>query len=466
MLNEREQERAAREFSGESPGGGMSVDEFLNHSSRGEGGQFLSGDWKDKTGEIVVWLHKRHLIYPVWHHSFYRVIEAKGKDGGPRKEMVVSTRWNCRDYQPDLGPRKADKLLRKARFRDDTGAREHPPVLCPFCKFEDWLAVEVRAGRIGFADEVFRVAPSTGERPAVLHAGGIVGFFSDRTMSDEERQLVKDARISLADAWQEKTTVRLNYLVVVVPDNSPEDGAKKMFLPEGLGDALKRTIRKEMDRRPKSRDLGNPIANPYPIKLMYDKKAKAFDDRYDVCALEEKPSDEVLDEIGGDTLDLWQELEPGNCRELRSLFEAHARIDAPWDEFFAEAERAGLMSADDRTPKRSSATNAAKAELWKCDLCDQDGLSATQNVTCSSCGARYGDDGIVAIPCVECKTPIEAKAAGEHACAKCGARHSYALEPHDEYVKAFWTRIAAAPSPAEEKPTRARRGRSPAKAGA
>jgi hypothetical protein len=463
-MNDESRLKAEREFLGEY-GGGLSVEEFLGHSSSGGGGSFLSGDWKEKHGEILVWLHKQHLIYPVWFHNFYKSITVKDREKGGEKSLVISTRWNCRDYRPELGPKRADKLLRKARYRQDDGSREHPPVLCPFCKLEDWLAVEVRAGRIGFTQSVFRFTDAKGQKAVVLHAGGIVGFYNDK-VSDEEKEALRREKISLQDAWKEKTTVRLNYLVVVIPYADPEEGPKKYFAPDGLGDALKTTIRKEMDRRPKQRDLGNPLLHPYPFKFKYDKNAASFGDRYDVDPIEEQPSPEVLAEIGGDKLDLSDELEPGNCRELRTLFEAHALIDMPFDLFFAEAEREGLMEADDRRAKRPETKKAEpEPERFRCDACDSDGLTADRNTTCSACGAHYDADGkLDRLPCLDCKKPVEMLPEdGEYACAACGAKHSLRMETQnpgneeEEWIKPIWTKV-------EAKPAAKRRGRKPAAA--
>lgn len=474
--------------------GGMNVDEFLRHTTKGGGGSFLSSDWKDD-GEITIWLHRKHRFHAVWFHNWYRVIEVKDRDSGKQIRKVVSVRWNCRDHHPDQ--KNGDKLLRKARFRDDTGAREHAPVLCPFCKFEDWLAVEITAGRIGFVEQAFRFSPDESrpdEKSLVMHAGGIVGFYNEKNMTSDEKKLVKDAKIKLSEAWKGKTLVRCNYLLVVVNDAAPEDGPQKFFAAEALGDKLKSAIRKEINRYARkenlrnvpdaNRDLdrGNPIKNPYPLKIDYDEKAP-FDDKYDVSVIEDKPSDEIAAEIDGEKLDLSQELEPGNCPQLLSDFETYGLIDAPWASFFEEAEKAGLMKVSDTRRKRAASRSEdaedepaserpksaeQPAESYRCDACDGL-LHAATNVVCKGCGAVYDEKGeLVALACLGCKEKVVVPRPGEQAtCKACGQIHAFDREVQnagtdDEYEKPTWTKVE--PPKAEESPTpkRARRSRAAA----
>ncbi len=461
----QEKERASHEraFLGD-PAGGLSIDEFLSHSSKSSGGgSYLSNDWKAK-GRLKFWLHTLHTFYAVWSHTFYRVLSMRDRDKGTERSAVVPIRWNCRDYRPELGPKKADKLLSKARYRLPDGSREHAPVACPCCKFEDWLAVETKAGRIGFAQPIFRFDEGRGRPPFDLYAGGIVGLFNDK-MTDAERATFHPLKLSLVDdAWKQKTLVKLAYLLVIVDDDDPEDGAKKYFAPEGTGDKIKATIRKEIARRPSDPERGNPILNPYPIVLTYNEDALPKD-RYDASVLEEKPSEAVLEAISEDKLDLTAELEPGNCAELRMLFEQHALIKAPWDEFFHEAERAGWMTADDRRPKRTEGREepVAKAKVViVCDVCDGKNLPGDRNVACPDCGAGYGGEGLLSsLRCLGCKSDVAVpETDGVVKCASCAAPHDLRREGKGGYDKVFWSIGAAA-----EEPKKRRQRRKAAEAG-
>lgn len=475
--------------------GGMDVDDFLRHSTRGSGGGFLSSDWKTKDGEITIWLHRKHKLHAVWFHNWYRVIEVKSREDGKRERKVVSLRWNCRDYDP--AKKNGDKLLRKARFRDDTGAREHAPVLCPFCKFEDWLAVEVSAGRLGFVEPIFRFSPEEDrpeDRMLELPGGGIVGFYVEKNMTSDEKKLVREAKIKLAESWKLKTLVRCNYLLVVVNDAEPEEGPLRFFAADGCGDKIKKAIRDEIGRDKKNPERGNPIVNPYPLRIEYDERAH-FDDKYDVsvlvnAALQPNADEEdrthyreILEQIDGERLDLSQELEPGNCAQLLSDFQAHALIDAPWESFFDEAKKAGLMTVSDTRRKRGASrsdeedapesvrepeTKAPPVETYRCDFCDGT-LHAATNVVCHGCGAVYDEKGaLIALACLGCKEKVVVPKTGEQAtCKACGQIHAFDMQlanagTDDEYEKPIWTKVE--PKKAEESaaPKRARRTRASA----
>jgi hypothetical protein len=321
---------------------GMSLNAFLGHRTSGGSGEFLE-PWRDK-GSVRIWLHTKAGFHALWNHNWPRVVTVKDRQTKEDKLIVVSSRFVCHD---------PETVTRKARFKDDDGRREHSPVRCPICFMLDWISAEVAAGRLDWCTPIFQFnGEGDEERNITLHAGGMIGLFGKKELSKEELQQMKKAGVSRKTAWREKIEVRCQYLFQVVDDQDPSAGVVKALEAGDLGDKLKEELRKEIKKRG---ERGNPAINPYPLLWEYDENEEQFGKKYKVTALsDDKPSRTILNLIQGPKLDLSKDIAPGNCIGLRAEMEQHALIDLPFDDFFAQAEREGLMREQKQASKTSS----------------------------------------------------------------------------------------------------------------
>lgn len=319
--------------------GGMSLTAFLGHRTSGGSGEYLE-PWRDK-GHVRIWLHTTAAFHALWNHNWPIVKTVKDKTTKEDRLMVFSSRFVCHD---------PETVTRKARFKDDDGRREHSPVRCPICFMLDWISAEIAAGRLDWCEPVFRFEGDDPEKSVTLFAGGMVGLFGKKDLTKDEKQEMRKAGVVVKDAWRQKTEVRCQYLFQVVDDADPSAGVVKALEAGDLGDKLKTELNKEIKKRG---DKGNPGINPYPLLWEYDENEQQFGKKYSVTALsDDRPSKTILNLIRGPKLDSSKDIAPGNCIELRAAMETHALIDLPFDDFFAEAEKAGLM--DERRQKSTA----------------------------------------------------------------------------------------------------------------
>lgn len=439
---ERDEEQVADE-------GGMSLTAFLGHRTSGGSGEYLE-PWRDK-GHVRIWLHTTAAFHALWNHNWPIVKTVKDKTTKEDRLMVFSTRFVCHD---------PETVTRKARFKDDDGRREHAPIRCPICLMLDWISARIAAGKLDWCEPIFRFEGDDPEKSVTLFAGGMVGLFGKKDLTKDEKQEMRKAGVVVKDAWRQKAEVRCQYLFQVVDDADPSAGVVKALEAGDLGDKLKTELQKEIKKRG---EKGNPGINPYPLLWEYDENEQQFGKKYSVTALsDDRPSKTILNLIRGPKLDLSKDIAPGNCLELRAAMEAHLveGVDLPLDEFFAEAEKLGLMDEsrqkkaaskpaqkpaqrtaarddddededDDDEPesvppkKQTSATStkaSAKPAQKKqneppiengaaCDFCGK-GIG-DDDLTCPHCGATYDDDGeditLDGIPCLDCKTVVPLK---------------------------------------------------------
>ena len=344
-MEQRVEQRAKRQV--------QSLDDFLNYSTKsaGGGGGYLSG-WKKKDGQIVVWTHRDVFSAAVWHHPIPRVVELK--DEGQRMTTVVmSQRWNCHE---------SDEILKAQYFRDDdTGEREYPPELCPMCIVIEEVRRLYRSGKIDWCDPVFEWEGDR-ERTKLL-AGGIDGEFNSRDLSDDALDEMRKAGVRQRDSYKQDLRTKLQYLFLVVSDRDPDRGIQKAFEAKSLGDAMKKALANEIERRG---ERGNPQKFPYPFKWKYDEKA-SFSDKYDALALDQQPPEKILKLISGPAPNIERDIDPSNCWTLYSELESHmspgVKRYLSLDKCFEKADKAGLMkpAAESKEDESDDFIEAPKA---------------------------------------------------------------------------------------------------------
>jgi len=457
---------------------GVGLDEFLKHSNRANNAGWLK--WRDK-GSAKVWIHPRTWSgaprdedgrpkVAIWNHKWFRVIEVEKE--GEKELRVVQSRFVS--HEPE-------KVLKKQYFRDDEGEREHPPVLCPMSFLTDWVYRAIEAGALDWTTPVFHFEGDDPDQAVTLHAGGIVGMFNSRDLTKEQKQQLKNARISPKDSWKENLMARCQYLFLVVDDEEPDAGVLKATEADAIGQGMRKAIKEEMIR--KGREKGDPTRRPYPFQWTYDENEPNPQRKYNVIALEDEPRREVLELLREEAPDVAADYQPGDCALLRAEMEAHLceGVSIPFAEIFAAAEKARLMKPKASEPKKAQSKEegpAADEEKIGCDYCLKE--LGNEDVFCAGCGTTYDEqtfqvDGLPCLSekCAGKKHPVSivpteknAKTAdgrSRFVCEKCAAIHE--LRPGAEPLKERWSVVEVKKAePAKDKP--AQKGRRAARAAA
>lgn len=372
----------------------LDLDGFLGHKGSGGGtGSFL-GNWKED-GSVVVWLHPKAKIIPLWSHQWHRI----GKDFETKDPEIWSMRFNSMERE---------SVLKRFTKRDEkTEERLFPPEICPFSLFLEWVYQAIVRKEISWVDEVFCF--DEGKDPVILHAGGILGMFNvkDDELTEDEIKELRKARIRRDEAWKESCKPRLQYIFRVVSDVEPSAGCLVALEASSLGDAVKRVIGDRIDDV--GREKGDPFTTPYAIKWAYDDR-QTFSKKYAARPmLATAITPEIQELFDKDPPSIDDLIKESNILELRQSFEAHwclKHITPPWDEIFkkAEEELEGTEAMEDPTDfpyganvggdaaeaenlGHSAAAAEAEEEGFECDLCKT--AMDSDQFECSACGQVY-----------------------------------------------------------------------------
>lgn len=411
--------------------------------------------WRKK-GSITIWIHTKAKRSRVGQHKFFDTVQFT-KRNGEEVSYVRFTTFNCHE-SPDY--------VSISRDRDDDLRREHKATKCPFCKMLEWVEEGVISGRISPDAEIFRFDDGSGENDPkhlqVLHAAGISGLIGLERAPEKWKKICKRSKVLQKEPWNENCGLKLKHAFQVVDDANPTE-VKWALEPPDLFYALKDAINSEKKRN--GDDDGDPQKNPYALLWEFDKDeaAKNYGKGNKVFA---QPKRKLTNKIrrlieGPKRNDQQDVIGPGNCIELRAIMENAAVIDMPFDEFFKEAKKAGLMdgatqrrseerrdkrSSDDDEPKSdpkpktSSKSNSSsmKNEPTKdedepgdtCDICGE--AVGEDDIECKSCGTTFDSDSnyeIDGIKCTDCGTVVPLNNPSEdgddtlHICEKCGTIH-------------------------------------------
>lgn len=433
---------------------GMSIDEFLDHSTGGGGRSNFLGNWRKKDPpKITVVLHPAVGFSARWAHNWPRIMTRQDKETGATRLEVWGGQWVCHERE---------LILRKQRFRDENDVREHPPEVCPLCKTIEIIRGAVASGELNWLEPVFKFQGDDSDHDYIITAGGIYNAFTSKDLTPQQKGEMRRAGVMASQAWRENAMARCQYTFAVIDVAHPENGVQITDEAEALGNAMKRAIRDKIDEYgggETGRLKGNPLRNPYPFLWEY-REAEVFEKKYRVVGMSLMEIPEAVAELfQEEPPDISAHNRPGNVRALRSDMEKAALVDLPWDEIFADAERAiGAGAEPDTRPAvadrpaevntrpepAAKAAKPAKAgddfpaswsnpatpaaateELFVCDHCEFDGLRAT-DTTCPKCKSVYDVDGnLTKRPCAACGALTPADGGAEHRsiCPDCGAIH-------------------------------------------
>jgi len=383
----------------EPPMSGMTIDQFMQHSTRGGGGGKHLKGWK-KEGTITVWLSCQASINTRWTHGFYRCEPREDKETKEKTIEVWQDKLGCRETEEDLG---------KRYFRDKkTGEREYPPALCPDCKMSEDIyqrclvglataeamlrrdpKVEVAAieaelrkrGEIWWLSPLFQfngVVRDFEGRPIadrlIMHAGGMfhaaneaVPAFANKKLTAEHKALMarvpkemggplyfKNNNEPHKEVWRQNFQPKMEYVFVVANNAHPEGGLQIAVETSLLGDKMKTEIGKEMKRAGATPEKGNPLLYPYAFRWDYDgTDGIEFSKKYDATALTNVRLMPAVEKLIRDTEPpneaLAKLMEKPNLQTHRARLEKYAVGGGkllPFDQYFADAVRAAKDAPD------------------------------------------------------------------------------------------------------------------------
>lgn len=361
---------------------GMSLEAYMNHSTRG-GGKSNYLKW-DETATI--WLSCRSSIFTLWRHPWTRVEVVENKDTHEKTNEIWGDKLGCYEVE--------NVLTEQYRRDRDTGERDVPPQTCPHCKMIDDVYMRCREGnpvglgliekrRPGLRDVTsadvdavdaellkrglmwflsplfefrgnirdWRTKAVVADRK-ILHAGGVFNAFGNKNLSPEWKILMakvsreKGGPIFSKNAYQQNAQSKCEYLYVVVDNDHPERGLQIAIETSLLGDKMKTEIAKRM--KSLGREKGNPILHPYPFEWKNDRtEGQSFDKLYDATALETMRPTAAIEKLIRDTPppDTSRDTAKFNLRTHRARLEKYAAPAGKLlalDAYFEIALRLGL----------------------------------------------------------------------------------------------------------------------------
>lgn len=386
----------------------QSVDDFLNYKGSENSGAKRLKNWKEK-GYLNFWLHTKQFPCAVWYHSLPElVVRTKKDDPSVTMKNVWSRSHVCWEDET---------VLKKQRFRNANGEREHPPKRCGLCRLNEAIRAMIRSGQIKDTDVLFRFEGSDKpEENRVLHAGGLTGYWG-RDLDDATKSRLAQHGIYMGNApgrpgvWAQSSVAKLSYIFVGVDNDDVTAGLQTAVQSQLIGDKVKREINNQIASE--GGDRGNPFVNPYCIQILYKSQEKKFDDKYDarrVNRFQLTPQIEAL--IRGDKPDLSRFTKKFDQSLMRAMMEEHATDIGkrlPWDEIFAVRNEpaapfeAPPVKTQVQVPAAVPAATAGP-EMIPCDDCGT--LMREDQTKCPKCGAVYEvDTAASAAPATTPKAP-------------------------------------------------------------
>lgn len=381
---------------------GMSLEDFLNHSTGGggKGGSFLK--WKDRQPpQVNVLLHTQAPLVAVWRHGLPEVREIKDSDTGETSLAV----WGGRDVCFE-----DEKILTRQYMRDKkTGKRKYLPVICPLCILIVTVIRMIEEEKLGFCQPLFKFEGDDPDQTRVITAGGFANLYGKKDLSSKEKGAMRKAKIRKDKAWMENGYAKCNYIFRLVDVENPDEGIQISTGAAGLGDAVKAVIRARIQEYG---DVdGHPFRKPYVIRWEHHPKAKSFNEIYRAQSMSRMPiPDAAMDLVMNQAPpSIDHIIKKPDIQLLRARLEQHALVELPWDEIFGPVEQqakeedprpdptqgGGKSETTQQTTSgtmpssttQSTQTSEEEGEYLECDICSKDMLSTAE--VCPHCGARY-----------------------------------------------------------------------------
>jgi len=276
------------------PDNGMSWGDFQKDRIF-KGGYGRLRNWKED-GDIEVWIHTASQFFKRLFILIPYVGVKEDEKTGREIETIMYFPYVSHEEIEDYVNRKRNKQYYR----------------CPLFRFIDWLEDN---GHIGDEETVFSVSIGDRKRDRICTKADFVG---DKDLGD----------------WRLNMKPSLQYVMAVIDNKNVNDGVVIAAEKFSLGEAIKRAVRQEIDR--KGPELGDPGQNPYCFKWVFDSSARTPADYYQAYPLERvELTDEIRELLDGEGLDLTEQILPGDPVFLRKILEEHVTIeDVPWDDLF------------------------------------------------------------------------------------------------------------------------------------
>jgi hypothetical protein len=336
---------------------GMGLRDFINKQQGRGGGSRHFRRWKDEGDHsATVFIHPAGQILALWRHPFMRVEAREDKVTRVQSREVWMDRLVC--YE------SSDVLEKQNYLSRETGEREYPPVLCPFCIMLEHLRSLVADRRLDWRTPLFKFEGTDLSKTRIFHVGGVTGLFNSRKLSDAQKAQMNGTELPAQQdprwyppakwygpvyqsgpkaAFMQDMRASLEYAFPVVDVNDVKTGVQVAIERSSLGDKIQETIQKSIKGAisptdPEGRG-GDPSVRPFAFRLEYDGRdgvepAK----RYDVIKMGNTPiTADIARLLEGAPPDFGKLAERFNLRTIRARLEQHALQKLPLDSYFKKA---------------------------------------------------------------------------------------------------------------------------------
>jgi hypothetical protein len=371
-----------------------SIDDFLNYRGSEGGGQKRLKDWKKK-GQLTFFFHMMCMPSRVWLHNVPELVVRTDRETNVQKKSVWGRTHVCHEDE---------SILKKQRFKTQDGRREHPPKRCGACRMTEGVRNAILDGQLQDTDVVFKFdGADNPTENRVIHAGGLCDFWKRNDLDEATKARLLQHGIHFANipgrpgAWAENTMAALNYIFAIVDNEAIGEGLQIAIQQQIIGDEVRRMMNDEIASKD---DLGNPFKNPYAIQLIYNAAATLPKDKYRARRMDKFAVTDVVDKIiRSPKPDLSKFTTKFDPAALRSLLEAHAQVDLPWDSYFIPipTEEKSVPPVEPppqrktiSVPSGAPAPKPAAAPVEELgDPCDCGAPMTKTQTKCGKCGAVY-----------------------------------------------------------------------------
>jgi hypothetical protein len=227
------------------------------------------------------------------------------------------------------------------------------------CLLLEYLRGMVRAEKLSWVEPAFKFEGDDPDKSQVLTVGGLYNAFGGDDLTRQQIAELRRAGIRRDDAWKQNVNAKCSYVFSIVDNDEAEKGTQIAMETTSLGDSVKRVIRDQIEALGATE--GHPLKNPYAIRWQYREKEQRFDEKYRALAMPKLAiTPEIRDAIfDAPPPDLGPLVSRGNVASLRSVMEAKALIDLPFDRLFSAAEEL------EQAPSPAEPSPAAKTSVSK-----------------------------------------------------------------------------------------------------
>lgn len=298
-------------------------------------------------GEVDVFLHPVMATGGGCHfvNKMPRVKKVKGKDGEERMKLVWESFTSPEDEHTNKSVNLRDKVTDLPRF---------PALMNPFLLLREWLRAEVKAGRLNPNTVVFRwTDPDPKAETKVIE-------WSAKLLAD-----LIDSQARQRSEWGIRLVPKREEVLVVVLAGDPAKGPLLTRERGALIDSMVADIqfhRAEATQYDGDPLLGDPFANPFAFKWVFDNTLQGTD-KYNAkkCGAPNNVAVQKALEAEAPDPSEYARVRSGDKTRIRESMLAGCLLDdVPWDAIFVDAW--DCPDPTDFDPAKLEAEAAAQAQ--------------------------------------------------------------------------------------------------------